>query len=166
MAASCPEHFVPGHCREERSDRKPSLAAGGRPGVQCRSPGGQPRIPVEGRLEAITLRLELLNELFALPIEKRATANRKVLNEAYDYPKPCSFSRGMRIDLNGSGDSAGIRDGRHRRTCADRPLAHSKRSARRAMIPKPCLRNTRYWELGAAVTNGLAGSRQSSKDSG
>jgi 2-iminobutanoate/2-iminopropanoate deaminase len=35
------------------------------------------------------------------PIEKRAMTNLGVLNEAYDYAKPSSFSRGMRIDLNG-----------------------------------------------------------------
>lgn len=36
-----------------------------------------------------------------VPVEKRAITNRSVLNEAYDYAKPSSFSRGMRIDLNG-----------------------------------------------------------------
>ena len=35
------------------------------------------------------------------PIEKRAIANKGVLNEAYSYAKPSSFSRGMRIDLEG-----------------------------------------------------------------
>jgi enamine deaminase RidA (YjgF/YER057c/UK114 family) len=35
------------------------------------------------------------------PIEKRAITNHGVLNEAYAYAKPSSFSRGMRIDLNG-----------------------------------------------------------------
>jgi enamine deaminase RidA (YjgF/YER057c/UK114 family) len=35
------------------------------------------------------------------PIEKRPITNYSVLNEAYAYPKPSSFSRGMRIDLNG-----------------------------------------------------------------
>src|SRR5215472_4002885 len=44
---------------------------------------------------------ELLNNLAVLPIEKRAITNLRVLNEAYDYAKPSSFSRGMRIDLNG-----------------------------------------------------------------
>ena len=33
------------------------------------------------------------------PIEKRAITNLGVLNEAYAYAKPSSFSRGMRIDL-------------------------------------------------------------------
>ena len=33
------------------------------------------------------------------PIEKRAITNLNVLNEAYDYEKPSSFSRGMRLDL-------------------------------------------------------------------
>jgi 2-iminobutanoate/2-iminopropanoate deaminase len=36
-----------------------------------------------------------------VPIEKRAITNREVLNEAYSYAKPSSFSRGMRIDFNG-----------------------------------------------------------------
>jgi enamine deaminase RidA (YjgF/YER057c/UK114 family) len=35
------------------------------------------------------------------PIKKRAMTNHAVLNEAYDYARPSSFSRGMRIDLNG-----------------------------------------------------------------
>jgi enamine deaminase RidA (YjgF/YER057c/UK114 family) len=35
------------------------------------------------------------------PIEKRAMTNLGVLNEAFHYAKPSSFSRGMRIDLNG-----------------------------------------------------------------
>src|ERR1700722_13837890 len=35
------------------------------------------------------------------PIKKRAITNHSVLNEAYDYARPSSFSRGMRIDLNG-----------------------------------------------------------------
>ncbi len=44
---------------------------------------------------------ELLEEVTAAPVEKRAITNLHVLNEAYDYAKPSSFSRGMRIDLNG-----------------------------------------------------------------
>jgi 2-iminobutanoate/2-iminopropanoate deaminase len=44
---------------------------------------------------------ELLNEIALAPVEKRAITNLKVLNEAYEYAKPSSFSRGMRIDLNG-----------------------------------------------------------------
>jgi enamine deaminase RidA (YjgF/YER057c/UK114 family) len=47
------------------------------------------------------LEAELINNLAALPVEKRAITNLQVLNEAYDYKKPSSFSRGMRIDLNG-----------------------------------------------------------------
>ncbi|MGA7858019.1 MAG: Rid family hydrolase [Terracidiphilus sp.] len=35
------------------------------------------------------------------PIQKRAISNHSALNEAYAYPKPSSFSRGMRLDLNG-----------------------------------------------------------------
>jgi enamine deaminase RidA (YjgF/YER057c/UK114 family) len=34
-----------------------------------------------------------------LPIEKRAMTNLHVLNEAFCYERPSSFSRGMRIDL-------------------------------------------------------------------
>jgi 2-iminobutanoate/2-iminopropanoate deaminase len=44
---------------------------------------------------------ELLAGLATTPIQKRAITNHSVLNEAYDYAKPSSFSRGMRIDLNG-----------------------------------------------------------------
>jgi 2-iminobutanoate/2-iminopropanoate deaminase len=47
------------------------------------------------------LEAEFLRDLVALPIEKRAITNLRTLNEAYDYGKPSSFSRGMRIDLNG-----------------------------------------------------------------
>jgi 2-iminobutanoate/2-iminopropanoate deaminase len=32
---------------------------------------------------------------------RRAITAPRVLNEAYDYPKPSSFSRGIRVDLNG-----------------------------------------------------------------
>lgn len=44
---------------------------------------------------------ELLTGLAHAPIQKRAITNYGVLNEAYAYAKPSSFSRGMRIDLNG-----------------------------------------------------------------
>ncbi len=47
------------------------------------------------------LEADILRELVAGPVEKRAITNLRVLNEAYDYTKPSSFSRGMRIDLNG-----------------------------------------------------------------
>jgi 2-iminobutanoate/2-iminopropanoate deaminase len=40
-------------------------------------------------------------EVEVVPVEKRAITNHSVLNEAYEYAKPSSFSRGMRIDLNG-----------------------------------------------------------------
>jgi len=45
--------------------------------------------------------LEALSKAGNTPIEKRAITNRNCLNEAYAYAKPSSFSRGMRIDLNG-----------------------------------------------------------------
>src|SRR5215471_8722035 len=44
---------------------------------------------------------EILETIAHAPIEKRAMTNHGVLNEAYAYSKPSSFSRGMRIDLNG-----------------------------------------------------------------
>jgi 2-iminobutanoate/2-iminopropanoate deaminase len=44
---------------------------------------------------------EILETIAQAPIEKRAMTNHGVLNEAYAYAKPSSFSRGMRIDLNG-----------------------------------------------------------------
>jgi 2-iminobutanoate/2-iminopropanoate deaminase len=43
----------------------------------------------------------ILEMLGRTPIKKRAITNHEVLNEAYSYDKPSSFSRGMRIDLNG-----------------------------------------------------------------
>ena len=42
---------------------------------------------------------EILETIAHAPIEKRAITNHDVLNEAYCYGKPSSFSRGMRIDL-------------------------------------------------------------------
>jgi len=44
---------------------------------------------------------EMLKNIAALPIKKSAITNLETLNEAYDYERPSSFSRGMRIDLNG-----------------------------------------------------------------
>jgi len=35
----------------------------------------------------------------ARTIEKKAITNPRVLNEAYDYARPSSFSRGIRLDL-------------------------------------------------------------------
>lgn len=34
-------------------------------------------------------------------VPRKAIEAKQVLNEAYDYPKPSSFSRGLRLDLNG-----------------------------------------------------------------
>jgi enamine deaminase RidA (YjgF/YER057c/UK114 family) len=42
---------------------------------------------------------ELLQEIAAGPITKRAITNHRVLNEAHSYGS--AFSRGLRIDLNG-----------------------------------------------------------------
>ena len=44
---------------------------------------------------------DLLKTIAHAPVKKRAITNHDVLNEAYAYAKPSSFSRGMRIDLNG-----------------------------------------------------------------
>jgi 2-iminobutanoate/2-iminopropanoate deaminase len=44
---------------------------------------------------------EFLEAIAHAPIQKRAITNHAVLNEAFAYAKPSSFSRGMRIDLNG-----------------------------------------------------------------
>ena len=44
---------------------------------------------------------EILETIAHAPVRKRAITNYEVLNEAYAYAKPSSFSRGMRIDLNG-----------------------------------------------------------------
>ena len=49
----------------------------------------------------MVLDTELLQALAIAPVEKRAITNLRCLNEAYEYAKPSSFSRGMRIDLNG-----------------------------------------------------------------
>lgn len=42
---------------------------------------------------------EILEAVAHAPIRKRAITNHAVLNEAYDYARPSSFSRGMRLDL-------------------------------------------------------------------
>ena len=46
--------------------------------------------------------LELLDRIAgATAVKKNAITALSVLNEAYDYPKPSSFSRGLRIDVGG-----------------------------------------------------------------
>ncbi len=44
---------------------------------------------------------DIIEAIAHAPIKKHAMTNHNVLNEAYAYSKPSSFSRGMRIDLNG-----------------------------------------------------------------
>lgn len=44
---------------------------------------------------------DILEAIRHAPIIKRAITNHGVLNEAYAYAKPSSFSRGMRIDIGG-----------------------------------------------------------------
>jgi enamine deaminase RidA (YjgF/YER057c/UK114 family) len=45
--------------------------------------------------------VEILESIAQAPVNKRAITNHGVLNEAFAYAKPSSFSRGMRIDLGG-----------------------------------------------------------------
>ncbi len=42
---------------------------------------------------------DILSEVLNAPVRKRAITNLAVLNEAWCYDRPSSFSRGMRIDL-------------------------------------------------------------------
>jgi 2-iminobutanoate/2-iminopropanoate deaminase len=44
---------------------------------------------------------EMITEISGAKVQKRAISEPRVLNEAYNYQRPSSFSRGMRIDLNG-----------------------------------------------------------------
>ncbi len=44
---------------------------------------------------------DLIRDIAKMPVERRAITNHDVLNEAYEYKRPSSFSRGLRIDLNG-----------------------------------------------------------------
>jgi enamine deaminase RidA (YjgF/YER057c/UK114 family) len=44
---------------------------------------------------------EIIKAIAGASVSKRAISAHQVLNEAYDYPRPSSFSRGLRIDLNG-----------------------------------------------------------------
>jgi len=44
---------------------------------------------------------DMFEEISGAAVEKRAIAEPRVLNEAYHYDRPSSFSRGMRVDLNG-----------------------------------------------------------------
>jgi len=41
----------------------------------------------------------ILGAITNAPLQKRSISNLEVLNEAYAYEKPSSFSRGLRIDL-------------------------------------------------------------------
>jgi enamine deaminase RidA (YjgF/YER057c/UK114 family) len=44
---------------------------------------------------------EAVAEIAGAAVRKRAVTDLNVLNEAYDYERPSSFSRALRIDLNG-----------------------------------------------------------------
>ena len=64
---------------------------------------------------------DILEAIAHAPIEKRAMTNHGVLNEAYAYAKPSSFSRGMRIDIGGVMHSADLGHGLDRRARQERP---------------------------------------------
>lgn len=49
----------------------------------------------------MTLTEALDQAAHATQVDRRAITAPGVLNEAYDYERPSSFSRGLRIDLNG-----------------------------------------------------------------
>ena len=76
---------------------------------------------------------DILETIAHAPIEKRAMTNHGVLNEAYAYAKPSSFSRGMRIDIGGVDDPADLRHGFDRRERRER--AHRRLSARSCGAP-------------------------------
>ena len=44
---------------------------------------------------------DILEQLGSSAVRKRAISAPSVLNEAHEYQRPSSFSRGLRIDLNG-----------------------------------------------------------------
>ncbi|MBI3208317.1 MAG: hypothetical protein HYZ37_05365 [Candidatus Solibacter usitatus] len=44
---------------------------------------------------------DVLKEMTGAPVVRHAISAPRVLNEAYCYERPSSFSRGLRIDLNG-----------------------------------------------------------------
>ena len=41
---------------------------------------------------------EMIAEVSGAAVEESAITDLRVLNEAYDYDRPSSFSRGMRLD--------------------------------------------------------------------
>src|SRR5215475_13939229 len=44
---------------------------------------------------------DIIRDIAKTPVIKKQITNHDVLNEAYKYPRPSSFSRGLRIELNG-----------------------------------------------------------------
>ena len=71
---------------------------------------------------------EVLSEIsMTHTIEKKPITNYEVLNEAYDYAKPSSFSRGLRLDLGNHRNLADLRHGQHRR---ERPHGACRRFSR------------------------------------
>ena len=44
---------------------------------------------------------DLVRDIAKNPVVRKAISNHDVLNEAYSYRRPSSFSRGLRIELNG-----------------------------------------------------------------
>jgi 2-iminobutanoate/2-iminopropanoate deaminase len=72
---------------------------------------------------------DILEAIAHAPIEKRAMTNHGVLNEAYAYAKPSSFSRGMRIDIGGVVHSADLGHGLDRRERRQRSHRRLSRAA-------------------------------------
>lgn len=58
-------------------------------------------VPEEIRVGGMVLAELLERAAGAKSVEKRAISAPNVLNEAFEYARPSSFSRGLRIDLNG-----------------------------------------------------------------
>src|ERR1044072_8899329 len=86
-------------CPGEVSRQSPPEACGG-----ARDPDRDDGIATFWYIKVLIVMLleaEVLQALARSPIEKRAITNLRCLNEAYAYAKPSSFSRGMRIDLEG-----------------------------------------------------------------
>ena len=57
---------------------------------------------------------DLLKEIAKAPVEKRAITNHRVLNEAFDYPKPSSIFTRHAHRLERAGHLADLGNGQHR----------------------------------------------------
>jgi 2-iminobutanoate/2-iminopropanoate deaminase len=68
-------------------------------------PSARVQVPVSTQPQeeepTVSTMKEILETVAHTPIRKRAISDHRMLNEAWNYARPSSFSRGMRIDLNG-----------------------------------------------------------------